>query len=152
MKGHGDLIGGTGRIEAAGHWRYARSKFEWILWCTRVHPPEKASKWPRQWRCTISADIRDKSFYGALSFFSSVSFSSRCVRGKNGGRFNAIRNGRVTREEVEEKREMATTRAHRPIAPVIVRRSLFARTLCRDIAILRKFDRFCADDGGWCLP
>ena len=56
---------------------------------------------------------------------------------------STLRNGRVTRVEVEEKREMATTRAHRPIAPVIVRRSLFARTLCRDIAILRKFDRFC---------
>lgn len=35
------------------------------------------------------------------------------------------RNGRVTRVEVEVKREMATTRAHRPIAPVIVRRRFF---------------------------
>lgn len=39
---------------------------------------------------------------------------------------STLRNGRVTRAEVEEKREMATTRAHRPVALVIVRRSPFA--------------------------
>lgn len=86
-----------------------------------------------------------EAFYGALRLSSLLRLSFSGPReGKNEGAPRSIqrlRNARYTGGEGGG--EESWPPPIRPVAFVIVRRSLFARTLRRNIAILRKFDRFC---------